>query len=74
LNLPYFPSSLKYEIPSDYYNIITKESIIEKTYISENLPLPLFSCLKTGKRLPKRGIPPFAKGRDLVFSVYTIMD
>jgi len=30
----------------------------------ENLPLPLFACLKTGKGLPKRGIvPPFGKGR-----------
>jgi hypothetical protein len=47
---------------------VAKESIIEKTYFSENLPYPLFS--KEGKFLP------FVKGggRDLVFSAYTIMD
>jgi len=40
---------------------VIKESIVEKTYPSENLPLP------TGRQahpsLPKRGIPPFSKGR-----------
>jgi len=34
---------------------LTKESIIDYTHGSENLPLPLFACLKTGKGLPKRG-------------------
>ncbi|OGP76250.1 MAG: hypothetical protein A2V86_12435 [Deltaproteobacteria bacterium RBG_16_49_23] len=26
-----------------------------KRYFPENLPWPLFACLRTGKRLPKRG-------------------
>jgi hypothetical protein len=45
---------------------ITKESIIEKTYISENLPLPLFSKEGDSSLLQREG------RRDLVFSVYTI--
>jgi hypothetical protein len=38
-----------------------KERIVEETYCCENLPQPLFACLKTGKRVPKRGIPPFGR-------------
>jgi hypothetical protein len=50
------------------FGSITKESIIEKTYSSENLPSPLFS--KEGEFLP------LAKGgkEGFIFSVYTIMD
>jgi hypothetical protein len=45
----------------------TKESIIEKTYISENLSLPLFSKEGDSSLLQREG------RRDLVFSIYTIM-
>jgi hypothetical protein len=38
------------------YFTITKESTIENTYSSKNLPQPLFA--KEG------GIPPFCKGRE----------
>jgi len=46
-------------LQTEYY----KESIIEKTYFSENLPQPLFACLKTGKGYQRGEIPPFCKGR-----------
>jgi hypothetical protein len=61
------------KIPADE---LTKESIIEKTYYSENLPYPLFACLKTGKGYQRGEFFPFAKGgrRDLIVSVYSIMD
>ena len=47
---------------------VIKESIIKKTYTSENLPSPLFA--KEGKFLP------LVKGgrRDLILGVHIIMD
>jgi hypothetical protein len=52
----------------DLVRDITKESIIEQTYCSENLPQPLFA--KEGKFFPfeREG------RRDLVSRVYTILD
>jgi len=51
-----------------YFNLddFTKESIIEQTYLSENLPCPLFALRARGPmgRRPKRGIPPFLKVRE----------
>jgi hypothetical protein len=43
---------------------LTKESIVEKTCSSENLPSPLFACPKTGKGCQRGVIPPFGKGRE----------
>ena len=54
---------------------LNKESINEKTCCSENLPSPLFACLKTGKGCQRGVIPPFGKRKEgFIFSVYTIMD
>jgi len=53
----------------------TKESIIEKTYSSENLPQPLFA--KEGEFLPfvKPACRQAGEGRrDFVSSVYAIAD
>jgi len=52
-------------------NHVTKKSIIEKTYFPENLP-PAFAEAASRRQVtplcppgqrPKRGIPPFCKGR-----------
>jgi len=49
---------------------VTKESIIEQTYCSENLPQPLFAkSRQTRDSLYKR-----EGRRDLVSSIYTILD
>jgi hypothetical protein len=37
--------------------------MIDQTPFSENLPQPLFACLKTGKGYQRGVIPPFEKGR-----------
>jgi hypothetical protein len=54
---------------------LTKESAIEKTNYSENLPYPLFA--KDGEFLPfvKLTRWPAGKGRrDLIESIYAFMD
>jgi hypothetical protein len=43
-------------------NGFTNESIIEHTYCPENLPYPLFACLKTGKGYQRGEYLPFVKG------------
>jgi hypothetical protein len=45
------------------YGTVTKESIIDETPFSGNLPPPLFACLTTGKGYQRGAIPPFGKGR-----------
>jgi hypothetical protein len=57
------------------FSSFTTESIIEKTYSSQNLPYPLFACPWQEKDAKEGKFLPFAKGGKEGFSLqsHTIM-